>query len=104
VIVVGGTDRPHRRERIQRAFGFASIDWYGSDHTRLLQKARERVEGGTVQFVILLKRFTNHDIEVLMPLCRERNIPCANVHWGVGVQGIRLAMERMFDPTGAQAK
>ncbi|OGL95791.1 hypothetical protein A2348_00155 [Candidatus Uhrbacteria bacterium RIFOXYB12_FULL_58_10] len=97
-VMVGGDPREPNRIRIQRAFGFAELLWEPSGGRRnSLQQVRDRVTGGGVDFVILLRRFIGHDVDkVVLPACREAGVSWISVSAGYGIVRIRQEIERMI--------
>lgn len=95
-VMVGGSPREANRERIQRAFGFKTLEWVETEFRRQsLQRLRDRLSANGPDLLIMLTSFIGHDAdEVLLPTCRERGIPFAHVERGYGVVAIRRAIER----------
>lgn len=97
--IVGGDLREEARQRIQAAFGFASLDWVSTEHGRHIQALAAAVQGGTVDLVILLRRFIGHDVDrIVPPACRAAGVPWVSVERGYGVSQLRLGMERYLQP------
>jgi hypothetical protein len=101
--IVGGDLREDARRRIQEAFHFDSVDWYTTDHSRNIQALASSVIGGSLNFVIVLRRFIGHDVDrIVLPACKAADVPWVSVERGYGVNQIRLAIERFL--SGAQAE
>jgi hypothetical protein len=101
-VIVGGDLREEARCRIERAFGFSSAEWVTTDHSRNLQTLASGISGGTVDFVIVLRRFIGHDVDrIVLPAARAANVPWISVDRGYGVNQIRLAVERFLSAPAA---
>ena len=98
-IVIGGEPRELSRQRIQRAFGFADLEWFPAEFRRnSLLTVRDRVRAGKVDLVILLGAFVGHDAdEIILPACRERGVDCVYVEKGYSIGRVRAAIERTID-------
>jgi hypothetical protein len=93
--VIGGDLREDARKRIQDAFEFSMLDWVTTDHARHIQVLAAAIQGGTIEFVILLRRFIGHDVDrIVIPACRAAGVPWISVDRGYGVNQITLAIER----------
>jgi hypothetical protein len=93
--VIGGDLREDARKRIQDAFGFSMLDWVTTDHARNIQVLAAAIRGGTIEFVILLRRYIGHDVDrIVIPACRAAGVPWISVERGYGVSQITLAIER----------
>lgn len=93
--VIGGDLREDARARIKEAFGFSMLDWVTTDHARHIQILASAIQGGTIEFVILLRRFIGHDVDrIVIPACRAADVPWVSVERGYGVNQITLAIER----------
>jgi hypothetical protein len=101
--IIGGDLREEARQRIESTFGFELVDWVTTDHARNLQVLASAVRGGSVEFVIVLRRFIGHDVDrILRPACQAAGVPWVSVDKGYGVSQIRLAIERFLAvPEGA---
>ena len=99
-LVIGGDPREPSRLRLERAFGFESLEWVGAEFKRNnLLGVRERVRAGRTDLVILLSRFTGHDADqIIIPACREMSVPFVCVQHGYGVVRVKHAIERFLDP------
>ena len=95
--VVGGDLREDARRRIQETFGFQLLDWVTTDHFRNIQSLAAAVQGGGIDFVIVLRRFIGHDVDrVVLPACRTSGATWVSVDRGYGVNQIKLAIERFL--------
>lgn len=96
-VIVGGDPREPNRVRIQLAFGFAELAWEQShERPNLLAQVRDRVIGGRVDFVIILRRFIGHDVDnVVLPACRVAGVAWVSVPSGYGISRIKQEIERM---------
>jgi hypothetical protein len=93
--VIGGDLREDARKRIQESFGFTMLDWVTTDHARNIQVLAAAIQGGTIEFVILLRRFIGHDVDrIIIPACRAAGVPWISVDRGYGVNQITLSVER----------
>ncbi|MEZ4321895.1 MAG: hypothetical protein R3F61_30750 [Myxococcota bacterium] len=93
-VVLGGDPRPQALDRIRDAFGFAEIDWELTD-TRRVDALATRVRKGSVDMVLLLKRFLPHTLQgMVQPACAEAGIPCVLVDTGYGVAAVRRSIDR----------
>ncbi len=96
-VIIGGDLREEARARIQDAFDLASLEWVTTEHTRHIQAVADRVNAGTVNLVILLRRFIGHDVDrIILPACRSAGIAWVSVDRGYGISQIRSAMDRFI--------
>lgn len=96
--IIGGDLRAEARDRIRDAFELESLDWHTTDHGRNVQRAANAVAGGSVELVIILRRFIGHDVDrIIIPACRDAGVPWVSVERGYGITQIRLALERFLD-------
>lgn len=95
-VMVGGDPRQPQWDRVKETFGFAELDWIGTEYKKKgLERVRERVVTGGVDVVLVLHRWTGHDADaVLQPTCKERGVTYIPVQQSYGATGIRLAIER----------
>lgn len=95
--IIGGDLREDARKRIESSFDFALVDWVTTDHARNLAVLASAVKGGSVEFVVVLRRFIGHDVDrILRPACRAAGVPWVSVEKGYGVSQIRVAIERFL--------
>ncbi len=93
--MVGGDLREDARKRIQDTFGFSMLDWVTTDHSRQLKVLATAIEGGSIEFVILLRRFIGHDVDrIIIPACKAAGVPWVSVERGYGVTQIARTIER----------
>jgi hypothetical protein len=93
--IIGGDLREDARKRIKDAFGFTDLDWVTTDHARNVQVLASAVEGGSIEFVILLRRFIGHDVDrIVIPACKTADVPWVSVDRGYGVTQIAQSIER----------
>jgi hypothetical protein len=93
-VVVGGDPRPAAAERMRAAFRFARVDWEAKD-ARRLQGLAERVRGGSIDLVLLLRAFVGHaEAATVIEACRGGGVPFVIIDTGYGVSQVRLALER----------
>lgn len=97
-VMVGGCPRKPQWNRIRETFGFAELDWIGTEYKHKgLDRVRARVVRGGVGVVLALHRWTGHDVDaVLQPTCKEHGVLYLPVQQSYGVTGIRRAIERFF--------
>ncbi len=96
-VIVGGDPREQRRVALEAAFEFSSLEWTNFD-VRAVQQLGQRVEGGSVEFVVLLGRYINHKItDILLPCCRAARVDWVIVKQGYGINQVRLAIERYVE-------
>ena len=85
----GGDAREERRRVIQRALGFASLEWVTHRHPRLRASLCERAARGSVDLV-LVNRFVSHaDTAALLRVAR---VPVILLRRGYGVTEIRRVL------------
>ncbi len=103
-VLVGGDPRELNRERLERAFGFAELEWVGTEFKRNnLQTVRDRVRAGKLDIVIILGAFVGHDAdEVILPAARECGVDWVHVDKGYGIVRVRRAIERFLDPLASR--
>lgn len=103
-VLVGGDPREPNRERLERAFGFAELEWVGTEFKRNnLQTVRDRVRAGKLDIVIILGAFVGHDADdVILPAARECGVDWVHVDKGYGIVRVRRAIERFLDPLAAR--
>ena len=89
-VMVGGDPRPKSRERIQRAFAFASLEW---DEVNESAAERLRKRAGTIDLFVF-NRFGRHSLDdILLDEVRADLSRWVRVEHGYGVVGLRHAME-----------
>ena len=97
-VMVGGDLREQTRRNVQRALGFKELTWESGYDVRATQSLASRISRGRVEFVIFLRRFISHKItELLVPACRNADIPWVMVEQGYGLTRICLSIERYLE-------
>ncbi|MEN0062535.1 MAG: hypothetical protein AAGA48_10330 [Myxococcota bacterium] len=95
-VILGGDPRPSAIERIHGAFRLRNLEWEESD-VRRVRALAERIRRGSIDLVIVLRRFISHrEHDLVRPACQEADVPICVVDTGYGVTQIRLAMERYW--------
>ena len=93
-VMLGGDARPRTRKRLKVTFGFSELTWEDMD-TRRVEALAERVQAGSVDLVIFLRRYLSHKHEGLVKrACQQTGTHACLVDSGYGVTQVRLAMER----------
>ena len=96
-LLLGGDRRGEAQNRLQHAFGFASLDWERGWNPARTRACAKRVEHGVYDLVILLARFASHSLQdSVIAACKAHGIPWVVVQHGYGVAGVRVAMEAML--------
>lgn len=100
-LMIGGSPRELNRARLEKVFGFSSLEWLPAEHRRnSLVSVRNRVRAGGVDVVLILRSFVGHDAdEIILPACRETGVDWVHVDQGYGVVRVRQAIERFLDPS-----
>ncbi len=95
-VVIGGDPRPAAIERLHSAFRLRNLEWEEAD-VRRVRALAERIRRGSIDLVIVLRRFISHrEHDLVRPACQEAGVPICVVDTGYGVTQIRLAMERYW--------
>jgi len=93
-VLVGGDPREDVRERLERRFGFASLDWIpGNKGARRIQALAEKVDGGTVDLVFVLVDFVRHSVTERLRT-DSPNAMVIHVPSGYGVTRLRRGVEQ----------
>lgn len=95
-LVVGGSPREERRRKLEALFEFSELDWEAHEDKRpaALASLRERVRGGSVDVMIIIKSLVGHAVsDTLRPLCEEEDVPCLMVE-GYGEVAVAEALRR----------
>lgn len=97
-IMVGGSPRELNRVRLERAFEFGELEWMPAEFRRnSLLAVRKRVLAGSVDVVLILRRFVGHDADdIIIPACKERGVDWVHVEHGYGVARLRQGIERFL--------
>lgn len=103
-LLIGGEVREDSRKKLETAFRFGQLDWIGTEFKRNnLQRAKQRIQSGTVDLVLILRRFIGHDAgEVLVPAAKAAAIPFVYVPAGYGPEQVAQAMERYLGRAGGR--
>ena len=95
-IIVGGDPREPNRERIERAFQFASLEWPSIDGPRKVASVVERISRGTYRLVLVLQPFVAHtESEPIIAAAKATGISWALAE-GYGISAVKLALERFL--------
>jgi hypothetical protein len=95
-IVLGGDPREPNRERLERAFQFASLEWPAIDGPRKVDSVVSRINKGTYGLVLVLQPFVAHmESEPIIEAAKATGTPWALVE-GYGVQAVKLGLERFL--------
>ncbi len=101
-VILGGDERSDARQRIQQAFGFASVEWERGWEVRRARALAERIRGGSVDCLIVLRRFISHKlVEQVNPAAREAGVLTAWVPQGYGVRGVEGSLAQAMGLPGA---
>ncbi len=93
-VLLGGDPRSEALERLKTSFGFASLTWERIDPRRL-ESIATSVAAGSLDLVIVLRRFISHDVDrVVLPACKRAGVAWVSVEHGYGVSQVRAAIER----------
>lgn len=96
-IVVGGTPNEASRERLERAFQFASLDWSSIDGPRRVDALAGRIEMGAYGLVLVLAGYVAHkESGHIIEAAKSANVPCVVVDGGYGVAAVRAGMDRFL--------
>ena len=95
-LLVGGDPRLPQREKLHSTFGFAKLDWLGTEFKATgLQAARASIVAGGVDIVLALHRWCGHNVDrILQPACKSKGVLFIPVQRSYGVAGIKDAIER----------
>jgi hypothetical protein len=97
-VMVGGDNRTDAQERLQQHFGFAELDWDTGWETRRTHALAERIRGGTVDLVVLVRRFLKHSTSgLIVPACKDAKVPFVTLGTGYGGSQIQRAIEEQLD-------
>ncbi|GIW85853.1 MAG: hypothetical protein KatS3mg108_0177 [Isosphaeraceae bacterium] len=97
-VIIGGSPREERRRKLESLLELAELDWEPHEDKRpaALESLRERVRGGSVDLVLIIKTLVGHTVtETLRPACDDADIPCVHVD-GYGEQAIAEALRRIL--------
>jgi hypothetical protein len=95
-IIVGGDPREPNRERLERAFQLASLEWPPIDGPRKVDAIAERIHRGTYDIVLVLQPYVAHkQSNAIIEAAKESAVPWALVE-GYGVSAVKLGLERFL--------
>jgi hypothetical protein len=95
-IVLGGDPREPNRERLERAFQLASLEWPAIDGPRKVDSAVGRIGKGAYGLVLVLQPFVAHkESEPIIDAAKAAGTLWALVE-GYGVASVRLGLERFL--------
>jgi len=95
-VILGGDPREPNRERLERAFQFASLEWPSIEGPRKVEAAVERIRRGTYGVVLVLQPFVAHQQATpIIEAAKDAGVPWAIVE-GYGIASVRLGLERFL--------
>jgi hypothetical protein len=95
-IILGGDPREPNRERLERAFQLASLDWPPVEGPRKVDAIVERIHGGTYDIVLVLQPYVAHkQSNAIIEAAKDASVPWALVE-GYGVSAVKLGLERFL--------
>ena len=95
-VMLGGDPREPNRQRLERAFQLASLDWPPIDGPRKVDPVVERIGEGTYGLVLVLQPFVAHSqSQPIIEAAKEAGTPWALAE-GYGVSAVRLGLERFL--------
>jgi hypothetical protein len=94
-ILVGGEPREPNRKRIERAFGFARLDWARTErNNHSVRSVQESVGSRGADLVVILTDFMGHPTyDQVTRSCDLAGTPWISIH-GYGIARIKLEIER----------
>lgn len=103
-VIAGGEPREHARAALGRAFEFSTLEWLESGDAPAA-RAEERIRGGSVDLVILLRSFVGHSVaDRLFGAGKESGVPVVLVESGYGVTRVAAALrERIPSQSSEEA-
>jgi len=101
-VVIGGDPKPQAIERLEQAFGFASLTHLPLEEgTTALKTVQAQVETGATQIIILLGDDTGDRADrELLPVARDRKVPWVYVDHGHSIGRVKSAIERFLEREG----
>jgi hypothetical protein len=87
--MVGGVVRPRARERIERAFGLAHLEWIPASKRDRVRDLEPLIRGANV--LVLVTSIIGHKHNELRPVCAELGIPWVQTTKGSGYGVNQLA-------------
>jgi hypothetical protein len=95
-VIVGGDPREPNRERIERAFRLASLDWPAIYGQRKVRSTVESIRGRGYGLVLVLAPFIAHkQSDAIIQAAKATPVPWA-LAVGYGVSAIKVALERFL--------
>ena len=95
-VILGGDRREPNRERLERAFQLASLEWPSIDGPRKVESVAESIRGGGYGLVLVLQPYVAHkQANPIIEAAKETSVPWALVE-GYGVAAVRLGLERFL--------
>ncbi len=95
-VIVGGDPREPNRERLERAFRFASLDWPAIYGDRKVQSTAASIRRHGYGLVLVLAPFISHkQADAIILAAKETPVPWA-LALGYGVSAVKLALERFL--------
>lgn len=95
-LMVGGDPREPNRQRLERAFGFASLDWPEIAGPRRVDAVVARIKRKTVDVVLVLAGFVDHkQAEPIVAAAKEAGVVWALAD-GYGTASVKSGLERFL--------
>lgn len=82
VVIVGGDDRPHSRENIEREFELSELKWLASREHSSIEQFRAAIIHPDTALVILMIRWASHSYEDLQEICEPAGKPFVRLPGG----------------------
>ena len=82
VVIVGGDDRPHSRENIEREFELSELKWLSSREHSSIEQFRAAIIHPDTALVILMIRWASHSYEDLQEVCEPAGKPFVRLPGG----------------------
>ena len=82
VVIVGGDDRPHSRENIEREFELSELKWLASREHSSIEQFRAAIVHPDTALVILMIRWASHSYEDLQEICERAGKPFVRLPGG----------------------
>lgn len=100
VALLGGSAREPNRLRIEKTFGFESLEWWETEFkSRGLQMARDRILSNRLDLLLVITNLVGHDASnIVIPACKSSGTHWAFIAQGYGVGQIRASIERYLQP------
>ena len=95
-IVLGGDPWEPNRERLERAFQFASLEWPSIEGPRKVEAAVERIKKGAYGLVLVLTPFVFHkQSNPIIEAAKDAGVAWALVE-GYGIAAVKHGLERFL--------